>query len=74
MVDLFLSVGPGDIVLWAHPLMCSLGVRAGRSQILKDSPFYHMGIGHFYEECTSRVEGAPSRGSSTGSFIFRGGD
>lgn len=53
--------------------MCSLGVRAGRSQILKDSPFYKMG-GHFCEESTSRIEGAPSRGSSTASLIFRGGD
>lgn len=71
MVDLFLSIGPGKVVFWAHLVMCSLGVRAGRSQILKGSPFYKVRVGHFYEESTSRVEGAPSKESSTGSLIFR---
>lgn len=71
MADSFPSIGPRKIVFWAHLVMCSLGVRAGRSQILKGFPFYKVRVGHFYQESTSRVEGAPSKENSMGSLIFR---
>lgn len=60
---LVLSMGPDETVLWAHPVMCSLGVRAGRSQVLKDFPLYKRGLGHSHEEPTRRGGGPPRGGA-----------